>query len=123
MKFEFKNNFIFVPITITTNKQIITIPHCIIDTGSSKTTFDTDFVEIDFKKPAEIKRLISIGGFEEVLEQEIENLQICNRNLGKLKVQFGDLKNKYGINGFIGNDILKKFKVIINYKTSQIFLK
>ncbi len=87
MKFEFKNNLIFVPVSLTINKRTISIPDCIIDTGSSKSAFDTDFLEIDFEKPATIKRLINIGGFEEVIEQEIDDIEICNRSLGKLKVQ------------------------------------
>src|SRR3989338_888656 len=115
MKFVFKNNLIYLPAILKYNHTLIRIPHCIIDSGSAGTTLDSDFVSLDLSKPTKIRRLVSIGGYEEVIEQQVDSLEVCNTKINHIKIQFGNLKSEYGINGFIGNDFLSNFKVTIDY--------
>jgi hypothetical protein len=120
MKFRFEHGLIFVPIAIQYENEPGTIPDCIIDTGSAKTTLDSSLVNINYQKPTIFRRLLSIGGYEETIVQEIDWISCGNKNISNMKILFGDLKNKYGINGFIGNDFFEKSRLIVDYINQEL---
>ena len=124
MKFEQKQGLIWVPIEVVYEKKHLIIPDCIIDTGSSSTMIDIDLVEFNYKKPAIIKRLFGIGtGKQEVLSQKVDKIIIEQFKLETVEIEFGTIKENLGINGFIGNDILSKFIVSIDFNQQVINLK
>ncbi len=61
-----------------------------------------------------------IVGTQEVLSQNIKTIELNNSILNNLDIEFGDLQNSYGINGFIGTDILSQFKVNIDFVNQEI---
>jgi hypothetical protein len=124
MNFEQKQDLIWVPIEVVYEGKHIIIPDCIIDTGSSSTMIDIDLVEFNYKKPAIVKRLFGIGaGKQEVLSQEVDQIIIDQFKLEAVQIEFGTIKENLGINGFIGNDILSKFIVTIDFNQQVINLK
>ena len=52
MKFEFKDGLIWVSIGLVYEGRPYTIHNCIVDTGSGTTAIDIDFVEFNYRKPA-----------------------------------------------------------------------
>ncbi|MDM8560761.1 hypothetical protein [Candidatus Parabeggiatoa sp. HSG14] len=121
MKFEWKQDLIWVNITIIYGGKIIIIPDCIIDTGSSSTMIDIDLVEFDYHKPALIKRLFGIGtGKQEVLCQPVDKIIIDEFEFEAVEIEFGAIKENLGINGFIGNNILSQFIFTINFKQKVV---
>ncbi|HAI69491.1 MAG TPA: hypothetical protein DCM38_08655 [Gammaproteobacteria bacterium] len=124
MKFESHQGLIWVPITVVYGSTPIRVPNCIIDTGSSTTMIDIDLVEFNYHKPALIKRLFGIGtGKQEVLCQQVDKVIIDQFELEAVEIEFGTIKENYGINGFVGNDILGQFILTIDFKQQIIDFK
>ena len=40
--------------------------------------------------------------------------------LKDIEIEFGDIKSDFGINGFVGNDILSKFSFTVNFSKHVI---
>jgi hypothetical protein len=67
--------------------------------------------------------LFGIGnGTQEVISQKIDALILGEKFVENIDIEFGLFDSKLGINGFVGNDILSKFKIEINFTTSEIFI-
>jgi len=123
MKFELKYGLIWISFGIQYEKKDIIVNNCIMDTGSSTTAIDIDLVDLNYKKPSKIKRLFGIGGgTQEVISQKAEKIIIDEKVLHDIEIEFGDIQSQLGINGFIGNDLLCRYKVIIDYNQSEIYL-
>ena len=123
MKFELKHGLIWISFTIQYEKKEVVINNCILDTGSSTTAIEIDLVELNYEKPSKIKRLFGIGGgTQEVIAQNAEKIIIAGQELHDIEIEFGDIQSQLGINGFIGNDLLSRYKVIIDYYRSEIVL-
>jgi len=121
MEFEWKQGLIWIDIQLVYSGKIVIIPNCIVDTGSSSTMVDIDFVEFNYHKPTLIKRLFGIGaGKQEVLCQSVDKLIIDQFEFKTVEIEFGSIKEKLKINGFIGNDILSQFILTINFKQKII---
>ncbi len=121
MKFKFKNGLIWVSVEIVYSGTKIKIENCILDTGSATTAFDIDCVNFDYSKPAKIKRLFGIGtGTQEVISQVVDKVTVDDKDVENQEIEFGDFSSKIGINGFIGNDVLKNFVLQIDYKSQII---
>jgi len=121
MKFEWRHGLIWVSIIIVYEGISTKIDNCIIDTGSKTTMIDIDLIEFNYQKPAIIKRLFGIGnGTQEVICQPVDKVIIADIELEYVEMEFGNIKEKLGINGLIGNDILSKFILKINYEQQII---
>lgn len=124
MKFIFKDGLIWVSIELVYENKPYAINNCIIDTGSGTTAIDIDLVEFNYRKPALVKRLLGIGGgIQEVVSQAVDKLKVGQVELKKIEIAFGDLQEELGINGFIGNDILSRFTLTIDYAKEYLDLK
>jgi hypothetical protein len=123
LNFRFVHGLIFMSIDVVYEGKTIKIDNCILDTGSATTAVDIDLIDFNYRKPSEIKRLIGIGGgSQEVIAQSVDGIQINGKTLKNIQLEFGDLKEALGINGFIGNDVLSLFEVSISYKRQEIRL-
>ena len=120
MNFDWKKGLIWVDITLEYHGNKYHIQNCIVDTGSASTAFDIDLVEFDYSRPTQIKRLSGIGGTQEVVSQKVESLSIGDIEINDLQIEFGSLQNSYGINGFIGTDVLSRFQVNIDFSNQEI---
>ena len=123
MNFEFREGLIRIPVTIVYEGNQIAVDKCILDTGSATTAIDIDFVNFNYKKPAKIRRLCGIGGgTQEVITQQTDKFIINGVEFDNIEIEFGRIKTNFGIHGFIGNDILSRFILSINYRTYKIDL-
>lgn len=123
MKFAFRQGLIWIPIQIQYEGQLVEIDNCILDTGSATTAIDIDLVEFNYRKPAAIKRLYGLGGgTQEVVSQQIDALMIDRTKLEEIEIEFGDIKADFGINGFVGNDVLSQFLVNIDFARADLGL-
>ena len=121
MKFEFCQDLIWIPIEIVYEGNIITVEDCILDTGSATTAIDIDLVPFNYQKIAFIRRLRGLGGgTQEIVCQTIDRFSIDNEELCSIEVEFGDISSHFGINGFIGNDILQHFLLMVNFPKREI---
>lgn len=124
MIFEFRHGLIWLDFDIEYKGEVIKIDNCILDTGSASTAIDIDLVNFDYQKSAVIKRLFGIGGgTQEVVAQEVDKIIIDETELKDYEIGFGDIRADFGINGFIGNDILRLFIVKIDFLKQRMDLK
>ncbi len=124
MIFEWRNGLIWVLIDIVYDNKHIQIDNCIIDTGSATTAIDIDLVDFNFRKPGIIRRLHGIGGgIQEVVSQNVDLFEIGNKKFENVGIEFGVLQDDYGVNGFIGNNILSRFIINIDYYKQEIDFK
>ena len=124
MIFGWKYGLIWVNLDIKYDGKWYHIDNCILDTGSATTAIDIDLVDFNYQKPAEIKRLRGIGsGTQEVVSQQLDSLIIGQSKLHDIEIEFGDIQEDLGINGFIGTDILSRFTLTIDFAQKTITLK
>lgn len=123
MKFEFRQGLIWVPVILQFEGKLVEVDDCILDTGSASTAIDIDLVEFNYHKPAYLKRLRGLGGgTQEVVSQKIDLFQIGNQPFHNIEIEFGDIKADFGINGFIGTDILSRLNFIVDFVDQIITL-
>ena len=60
---------------------------------------------------------------EEVVSQVIESIRIAGKAIDNVEIEFGNFSSKIGIDGFIGNDILGRFKTTIDFCTNTILFE
>ncbi len=121
MKFEFKDGLIWIPVSLEYEGKQITIERCILDTGSSTTAVDIDFVELNYQKPSFIRQLCGLGGgTQEVVCQKADSLTVGETKLKDIEIEFGDIEEGFGIHGFVGNDVLRRFTLTINFLNQNI---
>ncbi|KPA12544.1 Peptidase A2A, retrovirus RVP subgroup [Candidatus Magnetomorum sp. HK-1] len=103
------------------NRQLYSRYNCIVDTGSASTAVDINIVSFNYQKPAIIKMLFGIGGGEqEVVSQEVDSLKLGQETFKNINIEFGDLAVDFGINGFIGTDLLSQFLLSIDFIKQEI---
>ena len=123
MKFKWKHGLIWVDLEIQYQGIWYPINDCILDTGSATTAIDIDLIDFNYDQPSEIKRLIGIGGgTQEVVSQQIACIIFGNQVLKGLSIEFGDLQEDLGINGFIGTDFLSQFILTLDFSNQIIDL-
>lgn len=116
MKFEYRNGLIWISIIVVYEDKQISIDSCILDTGSATTAIDIDLVDFNYQKPSFIRRLCGLGGgTQEVICQKVDKIGIDGKIMGNIDIEFGDIQSNLGINGFIGNDVLSKYSISIDY--------
>jgi len=121
MNFELNHGLIWIAFELIYEGNRIVIDKCILDTGSAATAIDIDIVDFNYSKSATVKRLFGIGGgTQEVVSQNVEKVIIGGRELSNIEIEFGDIQTELGINGFVGNDILSQFSILIDYQKREI---
>ncbi|MDM8561138.1 hypothetical protein [Candidatus Parabeggiatoa sp. HSG14] len=120
MKFIEHDGLIFIPITLGYNSKIYQVTDCILDTGSAGTVIDVDLIEFNPKIPGILKRLYGIGGHQDVVAQQVGFIKIENCRLENILVEFGDIKNSYGIKGILGTNLLRFMNFYLNFNQREI---
>lgn len=119
MKFEFKSGLIYVPISVHYNKSIIDI-QAAIDTGSAGTAVDINLVKLDLSRKTRIADIVGIGGWQQVAIQEAEKVIIGDESTLNFQIEFADLKDTFGVDAFIGSDLLKKLNAVIDFSVEEL---
>ena len=120
MQFIEHDGLIFIPITLGYNSKSYQVTDCILDTGSAGTVIDIDLIGFNPKIPGILKRLHGIGGHQDVVAQQVDFIKIENCRLENILVEFGDLKNSYGINGILGTHLLRFMNLYLNFNQQKI---
>ncbi len=124
MTFTWKDDLIWAGVAVEYEGVTYTIDDCLVDTGSATTAIDIDCVAFNFQKPGVLTRLFGIGGgTQEVIAQTIDGITIDSQRIKDIDIEFGNLRSELGINGFVGNDILSRFTLTIEYATQHITLR
>ena len=124
MTFTWKDDLIWAGVAVEYEGVTYTIDDCLVDTGSATTAIDIDCVAFNFQKPGVLTRLFGIGGgTQEVIAQTIDGITIDSQRIEDIDIEFGNLRSELGINGFVGNDILSRFTLTIEYATQHITLR
>jgi hypothetical protein len=120
MQFIEHDGLIFIPITLGYNSKSYQITDCILDTVTSGTVIDVDLIGFNPKIPGILKRLHGIGGHQDVVAQQVDFIKIENGRLENILVEFGDLKNSYGIKGILGTNLLRFMNLYLNFNQREI---
>jgi hypothetical protein len=120
MQFIEHDGLIFIPITLGYNSNNYQITDCILDTGSAGTIIDVDLIPFNPKIPGILKRLHGIGGYQDVVAQQVDFIKIENCRLENILVEFGNIKNSYGIKGILGTNLLRFMNFYLNFNQQEI---
>ena len=124
MNFDYRNGLIWISFVLEYDKKEVKIDNCILDTGSATTAIDIDLVDFNYRKSSIVRRLRGIGGgIQEVIEQEVDKIIIGDAQITNAKIEFGDIREDMGINGFIGTNIFKYFDIHIKFSKNEIVFK
>jgi len=127
---EKKNYHLFVTLKIGTQTARL-----LIDTGASKTVFDSERV-LQFVHEKKIKNNDSKSVGLGVAEMETKVVKLKNITIGKLSLNkldvavlpIGHVNQTYkqinlpAIDGVLGSDFFMKFKAVINYRKAEIII-
>lgn len=122
MQFIERDGLIFIPITLGYDSKSYQITDCILDTGSAGTVIDVDLIEFNPKIPGILKRLHGIGGYQDVVAQPVDFIEIENCRLENIWVEFGNLENSYCIKGILGTNLLRFINFYLNFNQQKIKL-
>ena len=124
MNFDYRNGLIWISFVLEYDKKEVKIDNCILDTGSATTAIDIDLVDFNYRKSSIVRRLRGIGGgIQEVIEQEVDKIIIGDAQITNAKIEFGDIQEDMGINGFIGTNILNYFDIHMKFSKNEIEFK
>ncbi|MFC7392936.1 hypothetical protein [Scopulibacillus cellulosilyticus] len=125
MNILIKNGLPIVSLKLQIGNKSTILSNVLLDTGCAVSVFDTDKLkEIDlFINYTEGKavRMYGIGGMSEwCYEQAIPSIFINMHEFKGLKLQLGSINNTHGFDGIIGNDIMMKIGMVIDFRQLKI---
>ncbi len=119
MKFEIKDDLLYLPITIFYDREITLTG--IIDTGSAGTVVEVDDISIDLlSRDGRPIRMIGVGGIQEGFAQTLSRVSIGEFSVKDFEVEFSNLKEDFGFDAIIGSNLLKAMGAVIDYTNCEI---
>ena len=119
MRFEIKDDLLYLPITIFYDREITFTG--IIDTGSAGTVVEVDDVSIDFlSRNARPIRMVGVGGIQEGFAQTLSSVSLGEFSIKDFEVEFCNLKDDFGFDAIIGSNLLKGLGAVIDYTICEI---
>lgn len=123
--FTFEKHLIYIPAVITHEGRSLRFDRCIVDTGSAGTTFEAEKAEQIGLVPgpeSKIRSIAAVGGRESVYTRTVDLVEIAGEQVADFEIEIGDLQTAFGIDGIIGNSLLRSFRLEICYRTSELVL-
>lgn len=122
MKFEIKDDLLYLPITIFYDREITFTG--IIDTGSAGTVVEVDDVSIDhLSRNARPIRMVGVGGIQEGFAQTLSSVSLGEFSVKDFEIEFCNLREDFGFDAIIGSNLLKALGAVIDYTTCEITFK
>lgn len=122
MKFEIKDDLLYLPISIFYDEEITFTG--IIDTGSAGTVVEVDDVSIDLlSRDARPIRMVGVGGIQEGFAQTLSSVSLGEFSVKDFEIEFCNLKDDFGFDAIIGSNLLKALGAVIDYTTCEITFK
>jgi predicted aspartyl protease len=112
------NGLPFITAIVEINSQIIHLEYVLIDTGSEACIFKTDdFEKLGVKQQLTdtVTRMIGVGGYEYVVERQVDKLSVGELAVEKFAIQTGALEYGIRIDGILGTDCLQKTGAKIDF--------
>ena len=111
MIISIKSGLAIASLAIQYNGKSMILKDVLLDTGCAVTVFDTDAVEplglIPDIKKARLIRMAGIGGKSDYcIQQRSNELTIDGYVFYQFRHQLGSLRETYGFNAILGNDVL-----------------
>jgi len=109
MRIDFRDELLFVSLTLSYRGQFHTVNNIILDTGAAHSLMDRSAVE-----PLElvtddddiIVTMAGIGGNDYAVRKKIDSLTFSSHTIKNPSIDFGNLDAHPGINGLLGADVL-----------------
>ena len=122
MKFEIKDDLLYLPVTIFYDREITLTG--IIDTGSAGTVIEVDDISIDLlSRDGRPIRMIGVGGVQEGFAQTLSRVSIGEFSVEDFEVEFGNLKEDFGFDAIIGSNLLRALGAVTDYTSCEIIFK
>jgi predicted aspartyl protease len=120
MKIEFQEGLLFTSINISFRGKSKTIKNIVIDTGAAESIISPDVVEeigIFAESDDRINSFYGVGGsLHNFFTKQVEEIQLGQVKLNKVKMDFGMIDPNGHINGLLGLDLLMKLGAVIDLK-------
>jgi hypothetical protein len=116
---KYEKGLVWLYAIITGKNNINLKIRCAIDTACAHTTIRTDLIDAlgySAREAISLSNVISASGNECGYLIKIQHLSINHLNFNLPIVDAYDLPEELGIDALIGNDILSKFTITIDYK-------
>jgi len=123
MKFDIVNGLPFICFNLRHQGQLVSIEHALIDTGSAATIISADYLDtfgITPEHSDQVHRMTGIGGFEYVVQKNIDSLLVGDSVIDNVPIQLGNMNSGFNINAILGTDVLLRINALIDYKTLNI---
>jgi hypothetical protein len=125
MKLRVEDGLPLVSLTLSHEQKEIELNNVLLDSGCSKTIFDTDIleqigIELDLVK-GQTRVMYGVGGTGELCyEQTVENLEVDSFFLPSFQLQLGMTSDSYGFDGILGVDFMITAGLKIDFKRMKI---
>lgn len=123
IKFEFQNNRIFLPVTLSGKKKV----YMILDSGAGASVIHLPIAEALNLDTVGTIPAVGVSGFINTQLVKTDSLQISdltiyNQIVGSLNLEtmVNHKINKVPFGGILGNDFISQFPLLINYKTKEL---
>lgn len=123
--FRFQRGLLSMPIEIVHGGFSSSLSGCILDTGSAGTTFDTDRMAglgIKSTPESKLRRLVAVGGHQTVFTRRVDTILLGGLPLHDIEIEVGNLNSKFGIEGIIGTDLMRRFDWEIRFSDMTLEL-
>jgi hypothetical protein len=126
MKLDYRNGLLYTTVTLTYQGKYALIEQVIVDTGAAQTLISADAVfdlGIYATPDDELTIMSGIGGEDFAFRKVMDRVSFGSFEVHGLPLDFGNLDERFGINGIIGLDILVNGKFVIDLADMIIFQK
>lgn len=119
-EFKLRSGLIYMPLSLVYGNVRLSLS-AIVDTGSAGTAIDINLIQLERCRPSRIVEISGIGGSQDVVIQDVEELEFCDQIVKSFPIEFGDIESTFGFNAIVGSDLLDAIGAVIDYKQHQIF--
>jgi len=113
----------FVDVQVGYRRKVATIPHVLIDTGSSSSILSVDRVAALGIIPTpddELRVIRGVGGTEAVFARMLDFLQVGEYQLNKLEIEIGGMDYGFDILGILGMDFLQQARATVDIDALEL---
>jgi Aspartyl protease len=120
----YRDELVYVPVTLFANGKQIHLPNVLLDTGSANCLFDADTLrKIDVTLTSDDPILVMGGvggGIEYVVEKRLDRLEVGTLSTENILITVGALDYDFPFDGILGLDFLLKTNAVIDFKSLEL---
>lgn len=124
---KYKKGLLDADLLLCHDGKEVLVEDIIVDTGAYHTIISPVFLEkldTEVALDDEIVNAYGLGGGRcSSLRKKIDTISFGELSIGNMRIDFGDIDPQDRVNGLLGLDLLKAFKVIIDIVENKIIAK